>query len=132
MCAAAYFLALAWQTRTARATAVDDFFLAQAFPVMATAFTNHPDSTDLLRFPLDYRSYFLVRMAAGIFRFGHYPWQLWLFGLLVGPRIFMKPALLPWALLVLLAFAAFNLLFIAGWSSPGLSAGSHSAAPARS
>ena len=28
-----------------------DFFFWQVFPVMATAFTNKPDSSDLLRFP---------------------------------------------------------------------------------
>jgi ABC-2 type transport system permease protein len=36
---------------------------------------------------------------------------LWSFGILVGVG-FAKPALLPWALLVLLTFAAFNLLFM--------------------
>src|SRR5437879_4795482 len=35
-------------------------FFWQAFPLMATAFTNNPDSSDLLRFPLSYRSYFLI------------------------------------------------------------------------
>src|SRR5260370_10840155 len=40
-------------------------FFWQVFPVMATAFTNNPDSSDLLRFPLSYRSYFLVRLAYG-------------------------------------------------------------------
>src|SRR6202012_4693388 len=43
------------------------FFFWQVFPVMATAFTNNPDSSDLLRFPLTYRSYFLVRLAYGFF-----------------------------------------------------------------
>ena len=38
------------------------FVFWQGFPIMATAFTNNPDSTDLLRFPLSYRSYFLVRL----------------------------------------------------------------------
>ena len=31
------------------------FFFWQIFPIMATAFTNNPDSSDLLRFPLTYR-----------------------------------------------------------------------------
>ena len=39
------------------------FFFWQIFPIMATAFTNNPDSSDLLRFPLSYGSYFLVRLA---------------------------------------------------------------------
>jgi len=42
------------------------FFFWQIFPVMASAFTNSPDSSDLLRFPLSYRSYFLVRLAYGV------------------------------------------------------------------
>src|SRR5277367_601813 len=39
------------------------FFFWQVFPVMSTAFTNNPDSSDLLRFPLSYRSYFMIRLA---------------------------------------------------------------------
>jgi ABC-2 type transport system permease protein len=83
----------------------------QAFPIMATAFTNNPDSSDLLRFPLSYRSYFLVRMAYGAFDPATALGGLWTFGILLGVG-FAKPELLPWTLLVLLAFAAFNLLFM--------------------
>src|SRR5580704_659049 len=43
------------------------FFFWQFFPVMATAFTNNPDSSDLLRFPLSYRSFFVIRLAHGFF-----------------------------------------------------------------
>src|SRR5258708_23428219 len=43
------------------------FFFWQVFPVMATAFTNNPDSGDLLRFPLAYRAYFVIRLAYGFF-----------------------------------------------------------------
>src|SRR5579863_3242291 len=35
------------------------FFFWQVFPIMATAFTSQSDSSDLLRFPLSYSSYFL-------------------------------------------------------------------------
>jgi ABC-2 type transport system permease protein len=87
------------------------FFLWQFFPVMATAFTNNPDSTDLLRFPLGYRSYFLVRMAYGAFDPATFLGTLWSFGILMGVGL-AKPALLPWTFLVLLLFAAFNLLFM--------------------
>src|SRR5580658_7184978 len=83
----------------------------QAFPIMATAFTNNPDSSDLLRFPLSYRSYFLVRMAYGAFDPATALGSLWTFGILLGVG-FAKPELLPWTLLVLLAFAAFNLVFM--------------------
>jgi ABC-2 type transport system permease protein len=87
------------------------FIFWQVFPVMATAFTNNPDSSDLLRFPLSYRSYFLVRLAYGAFDPATALGGLWSFGILLGVGI-AKPALLPWALLVLAAFAAFNLVFL--------------------
>jgi len=83
----------------------------QLFPVMATAFTNNPDSSDLLRFPLSYSSYFLVRVAYSMFDLATALGGLWSFGILMGVG-FAKPELLPWAGLVLLAFAAFNLLLM--------------------
>jgi ABC-2 type transport system permease protein len=87
------------------------FIFWQTFPIMATAFTNNPDSSDLLRFPLSYGSYFLVRMTYGAFDPATALGSLWSLGILVGVG-FAKPALLPWAALVLLAFAAFNLLLM--------------------
>jgi ABC-2 type transport system permease protein len=87
------------------------FLFWQVFPIMATAFTNHPDSSELLRFPLNYSSYFLVRLAYGAFDPATALGSLWSFGILVGVGL-ARPRLLPWALLVLLAFAAFNLLFM--------------------
>src|SRR5260370_14241711 len=87
------------------------FVFWQVFPVMATAFTNNPDSSDLLRFPLSYRSYFLVRLAYGSFDPATALGSLWLFGILLGIGA-ASPALLPWALPVLLVFAAFNLLLM--------------------
>jgi ABC-2 type transport system permease protein len=85
------------------------FIFWQTFPIMATAFTNNPDSTDLLRFPLSYGSYFLVRLAYGAFDPATVLGTLWSFGILLGVVV-AKPVLLPWALLVILTFAAFNLL----------------------
>jgi len=85
------------------------FFFWQVFPVMATAFTNNPDSGDLLRFPLTYSSYFLIRLAYGLFDPASALGCLGLFGILLGTS-FARPALLPWALLVLLTFALFNLV----------------------
>jgi ABC-2 type transport system permease protein len=87
------------------------FFFWQTFPIMATAFANPADASDLLRFPLNYSSYFLVRLAYGAFDPASVIGTLWTFGVLVGVT-FAKPTLFPWALLVLLAFAAFNLLFM--------------------
>lgn len=83
----------------------------QFFPVMATAFTNNPDSSDLLRFPLTYRSYFLIRLAYGCFDPATALASMWLLGISLG-ILFASPLLLPWAFLVLLTFAAFNLLLM--------------------
>jgi ABC-2 type transport system permease protein len=87
------------------------FVFWQLFPIMATAFTNNPDSSELLRFPLSYRSYFLVRMAYGAVDPATFLGCLWSLGILIG-LAFAKSALVPWAALVLLAFVAFNLLFL--------------------
>jgi ABC-2 type transport system permease protein len=87
------------------------FLFWQVFPIMATAFTNNPDSSDLLRFPLSYRSYFLVRLAYGAFDPASVLGSLWSLGILVGVSL-AKPAALAWTLFVLLAFVAFNLLFM--------------------
>jgi ABC-2 type transport system permease protein len=87
------------------------FFFWQGFPIMATAFTNNPDSSELLRFPLNYSSYFLVRLAYGAADPASALGSLWSLGILAGVG-FARPRLIPWALLVLLAFAAFNLLFL--------------------
>jgi ABC-2 type transport system permease protein len=84
------------------------FFFWQAFPVMATAFTNNPDSSDLLRFPLTYRSYFLIRLAYGMFDPASALGSLALLGTLLGIT-FARPLPFPWTLLVLFTFAVFNL-----------------------
>jgi ABC-2 type transport system permease protein len=86
-------------------------FFWQTFPVMATAFTNNPDSSELLRFPLTYRSYFLIRLAYGFFDPASALGCVGLFGILIGAGI-ARPALLPWALLVLFTFAVFNLVLM--------------------
>jgi len=80
----------------------------QFFPVMATAFTNNPDSSELLRFPLSYRSYFLVRLAYGFFDPASTLGAVALVGILIGATA-ARPILFPWLLLVLLTFGLFNL-----------------------
>jgi len=87
------------------------FFFWQVFPVMATAFTNNPDSGELLRFPLTYRSYFLIRLAYGYFDPASALGSVALLGVLLGTS-FARPALFPWALLVLLTFVLFNLVLM--------------------
>lgn len=81
----------------------------QLFPVMATAFAESFDSASFLRFPLRYRTYFFIRMAYGVFDPPTLVALLWVLGLLGGIGI-ASPVLLPWAVLVLAAFVAFNVL----------------------
>jgi ABC-2 type transport system permease protein len=87
------------------------FFFWQVFPLMATAFTHSADSCDLLGFPLNYSSYFLLRLAYGAFDPASAIGSLWTIGILIGVSV-AKPAVFPWAFLVLLAFVAFNLLMM--------------------
>lgn len=87
------------------------FLLWQLFPVMATAFTNNPDSSELLRFPLSYRSFFLVRLAYGFFDPASLVGSVGVIGVLIGITA-ARPSLFPWALLVVLTFAIFNLVLM--------------------
>jgi ABC-2 type transport system permease protein len=87
------------------------FFFWQVFPVMATAFTNNPDSSELLRFPLTYRSFFLIRLAYGFFDPASALGSVGLLGILIGVTI-ARPLLFPWSFLVLVTFALFNLVLM--------------------
>ncbi len=87
------------------------FFFWQVFPVMATAFTNNPDSSELLRFPLTYRSFFLIRLAYGFFDPASALGSVGLLGILLGVTI-AGPLLFPWALLALVTFGLFNLILM--------------------
>jgi ABC-2 type transport system permease protein len=87
------------------------FFFWQVFPVMATAFTNNPDSSELLRFPLSYRAYFLIRLAYGFFDPASALGTAFVLGVLLGLGI-ARPLLIPWAVLVLFTFALFNLVLM--------------------
>lgn len=85
------------------------FMFWQFFPVMATAFTDNLESSSLLPFPLGYRSYFLVRLAYGLFDAATTVGCMWLLGILFGITV-ANFALLPSSAIVLLAFAAVNVL----------------------
>jgi len=87
------------------------FFFWQVFPVMATAFTSNPDSSELLRFPLTYRSYFLIRLTYGFFDPASALGSVGILGILIGVS-FARPALFLWSLLVLVTFALFNLVLM--------------------
>lgn len=81
----------------------------QLFPVMATAFTENFDSSNLLRFPLTYRAYFLVRLAYGSLDPATALGSLWLVGIAAGTGL-ADPGLFLWTAIVLFAFGAFNIL----------------------
>jgi ABC-2 type transport system permease protein len=81
----------------------------QLFPIIATAFTESFDSSNLLRFPLTYRSFFIVRLVYGSLDPATAIGILWLLGLFIGitvadPRLFFAAAV------VLLTFGAMNVL----------------------
>jgi ABC-2 type transport system permease protein len=85
------------------------FLFWQLFPLMATAFTQNVESSNLLRFPLSYRSYFLIRMAYGSMDPATAVAGMWLLGIDIGVGV-ARPSLFPWATIVLLTFALVNLL----------------------
>jgi ABC-2 type transport system permease protein len=81
----------------------------QLFPVMASAFTENVDSSNLLRFPLTFPSYFLIRIAYGSLDPATAVGSFWLLGMAVGIGV-ASPAYLVLALPILLLFAVFNIL----------------------
>jgi ABC-2 type transport system permease protein len=85
------------------------FLFWQLFPLMASAFTQNVESSSLLRFPLSYRSYFLIRLAYGSLDPSTAVASLWLLGIDVGIGV-ASPRTLPWATTVLVTFALVNLV----------------------
>src|SRR5882724_3013004 len=85
------------------------FLFWQLFPLMATAFKQNVESSNLLRFPLSFRSYFLIRLAYGSLDPATAVASLWLLGINIGIGV-ARPALFPWAMIVLLTFALVNLV----------------------
>src|SRR4051812_8720930 len=72
------------------------FLFWQLFPLMASAFTQNVESSSLLRFPLSYRSYFLIRLAYGSLDPSTAVASLWLLGVDIGIG-FASPRILPWS-----------------------------------
>ena len=85
------------------------FAFWQMFPVIAMAFTENLEPSDLLRFPLNYFSYFLVRLVYGSMDPATLLPSTWLLGITFGIGL-AKLSLLPWVILVLATFAAVNIL----------------------
>ncbi len=81
----------------------------QLFPVMTTAFSGTVDTTALVRFPLSYRSYYLIQLVEGLIGPTALIPCLWLAGITVG-LAFGNPMMLPAGIVVLLLFGLVNLL----------------------
>ncbi len=86
-------------------------FLAWQFvPIMTSSFGGENlDASDLLRFPLSYRFYLLLRLIYGSLEPAAVLPGLWLLGITVGVGI-AAPWLLVWAAVVFFAFALMNVL----------------------
>jgi ABC-2 type transport system permease protein len=85
------------------------FLFWQLFPLMATAFTRNVESSSLLRFPLSYRSYFLIRLAYGSLDPATAVAGMWLLGIDIGIGV-ARPSIFPWATIVLVIFALMNIV----------------------
>ncbi len=85
------------------------FLFWQLFPVMATAFTQNIDSDALLRFPMSYSTYFLVRVIYGALDIATALSLFWLLGLFLGISS-SDLRLVPWASLAIGLFVVFNIL----------------------
>ncbi len=83
------------------------FLFWQLFPIVATAFTENLDSSALLRFPLSYHAYFLVRLVYGSADPATTMSSFWLMGIWVGAG-YAKPRLLIPAAVIFLIFGAVN------------------------
>jgi len=85
------------------------FLFWQLFPLLATVFTENIESASLLRFPLTYRSYFMIRLAYGSLDPATPVASLWLLGIAIGISL-AKPSALTWVAIVLFTFAIVNIL----------------------
>jgi ABC-2 type transport system permease protein len=85
------------------------FLFWQLFPVMATALSESIDASHLLRFPVSYRAYVLIRLVYGALDPATVLGSLWLAGMVFGLG-WARPDLLIWAFVVLFLFAAVNML----------------------
>lgn len=83
------------------------FLFWQLFPIMGSVFTETVDLTGLLRFPLRYRSYFLVRLAYGAIDPSTMLGCCWLTGIAIGIGLASQRLFL-WAVLILFIFALVN------------------------
>ncbi len=108
LAAGAYYLVAQGKADWVAALFWPVFVFWQLFPVMATAFSESLDPEMLLRFPLNYPSYFLVRMVYGSLDVSTALGLTWSTAIVIGVGI-AKMWLLPWTAVVAIAFAAVNI-----------------------
>jgi ABC-2 type transport system permease protein len=85
------------------------FLYWQFSPLFAAAVGAQFDFANLLRYPLRFSSFFILSLAYGLFEPGAVGSVFWLICMSVGVGL-ARPLLFLWALLVILVFAAVNLL----------------------
>ncbi len=109
--AAAYSLAsqASWQYLPILFWAVS--FLWLMFPVVVASFQEHSDLQILLRFPVHFRSYFLLYLISGLMEGSTIIGVLCCFGVWLG-IVMARPDLYLWTMLALSAFAVFNILLV--------------------
>lgn len=107
--AASYFFILRGHTNWIGILLWPIFLFWQLFPVVATAFTETFDSSNLLRFPLSYRSFFVARLVYGLIDPAAVLGVVWLLGLWAGVAA-ADPRLIFPAGLAVLVFAITNIL----------------------
>ncbi len=86
------------------------FLFWQIYPIFAATVGAQFDFSNLLRFPLRFGSFLALSLVYGLFDPGAVASCFWLFCMWIGIGI-ARPAMLPWAFLTLLVFAAVNLFF---------------------
>jgi len=86
------------------------FLFWQIYPIFAASVSVQFDFANLLRFPLRFGSFFILSLIYGLFDPGAVSSLVWLFSMWIGFGI-ARPAMLGWVSLVLLIFAAVNLVF---------------------
>jgi ABC-2 type transport system permease protein len=85
------------------------FLFWQFFPVLATAFSENTDASSLLRFPLTFRAYVLIRIAFGSLEPATALGILWSAGIVAGVTA-AQPSLFFYAAPAMLVFAVLNIL----------------------
>jgi len=111
LCAAAYSLAsrASWQYLPILFWAIS--FLWLMFPVVVASFQEQSDLEILLRFPVHFRSYFLLYLISGLMEGSTIVGALCCLGAWLG-IVLVRPDLYLWTTLSLSVFAVFNILLV--------------------